>query len=327
MTTYSYDVLIVGGGPAGLCAGLYTGRGMLKSAILERGEPGGELLNTEAVEDYIGFEHILGRDLAEKFAAHAVKFGVELKNFTRVEKLSKRADGLFEVRVEGGDVYEAPAVIMTAGGTPVKLGIPGEFEYAGKGVSYCAVCDGAFFRGHTIMVVGGGDAACEEADYLTRYASKVYLVHRRGEFRASKIIQQRVFANPKIEVIWDTVVEEVVGKDGLMTHARIRDAKTNATRDLVATGIFIFVGFKPNTGIVKDHVKHDASGYLITDANMQTSIPGLFAAGDLRAQLTRQVTTAVGDATTAAIAVEKYLTARKNGQPAPAPQPMLAGVG
>ena len=313
MTTYSYDVIIVGGGPAGLCAGLYTGRAMLKSAILERGEPGGELLNTEAVEDYIGFEHILGRDLAEKFASHAQKFGVELRNFVRVEKVSKRADGSFDVRVEGGDVYEAPAVIVTAGGTPVKLGIPGEFEYAGKGVSYCAVCDGAFFRGHTIMVVGGGDAACEEADYLTRYASKVYLVHRRDSFRASKIIQQRVFANPKIEVVWDTVVEQVHGDStGLMTHARIRNVRTNAASDLTATGIFIFVGFTPNTGIIDGHVDHDAGGYLITKPTMETSIPGLFAAGDVRAQLTRQVTTAVGDATTAAIAAEKYLAALKH---------------
>ncbi|HYV98248.1 MAG TPA: FAD-dependent oxidoreductase [Gemmatimonadaceae bacterium] len=312
MTTHNYEVLIVGGGPAGLCAGLYTGRAMLKSAILERGEPGGELLNTEIVEDYIGFEHILGRDLAEKFAAHAVKFGVELKQFMRVERISKNADGVFDVTVEGGDLYRAPAVIMTAGGTPVKLGIPGEFEYAGKGVSYCAICDGAFFRGHTIMTVGGGDAACEEADFLTRYAAKVYLVHRRDEFRASKLIQQRVFANPKIELITDTVVEEIFGDAaGLMTHARIKNIKTGAARDLQATGIFIFIGFTPNTGIIEGHVEHDASGYLITNSNMQTSIPGLFAAGDVRSQLTRQVTTAVGDATTAAIAAEKYLKAFK----------------
>ena len=173
------------------------------------------------------------------------------------------------------------------------------------------------------MVVGGGDAACEEADFLTRYAATVYLVHRRHEFRASKIVQNRVFKNPKIEVVWDTVVDEIAGADGLMTHAKIRNVHTGERRDLAATGIFIFVGFKPNTGIIDGHVDHDASGYLITDTSMETSLRGLFAAGDVRAQLTRQVTTAVGDATTAAIAVEKYLTARRNGTAAPAPAPIL----
>jgi thioredoxin reductase (NADPH) len=320
VTAHTYEVIIVGGGPAGLCAGLYTGRSMLKSVILERGLPGGELLNTEIVEDYIGFEHILGSELAEKFASHAVKFGVELKPFVRVESIRKGGDDLFDVRVEGGDVYRAPAVIVTAGGTPVKLGIPGEFEYAGKGVSYCAICDGAFFKGHTIMVVGGGDAAVEEADFLTRYAAKVYLVHRRSEFRASGLAQQRLFANPKIEIIRDTVAEEIFGDAaGLMTHARIRNVNTNEARDLQATGIFIFIGFTPNTGIIDGHIAHDASGYLVTNEMMQTSIPGLFAAGDLRSQLTRQVTTAVGDATTAAIAVEKFLKTRRDATAAAKP--------
>ncbi len=327
MATHEFEVVIVGAGPSGMCAGLYTGRSMLKSVVLERGFPGGELLNTEVIEDYIGFEHILGHELATKFQSHAEKFGAEIRTSTPVEGVTRRPDGRFDVKVENGDVYVAPAVIVTAGGTPVKLEVPGEIEYAGKGVSYCAICDGAFYRNHTIMVVGGGDAALEEADFLTRYASKVFLVHRRDSFRASKIVQSRAFANPKIEVITDTVVDSIEGKDGLMTHARIRNIKTGAASDLVATGIFIFVGFKPNTGIIKEHIAHDAAGYLLTDANMQTSIPGLFAAGDVRAQLTRQVTTAVGDATTAAIAVEKYLTARKNGQPAPAPVPMLAAAG
>ncbi len=323
MATHEYEVVIVGAGPAGMCAGLYAGRSMLKSVVLERGFPGGELLNTEVIEDYIGFEHVLGHELATKFQNHAEKFGAQILTSTPVESVKKAADGLFDIVVENGDVYRAPTVIVTAGGTPVKLNVPGEVEYAGKGVSYCAICDGAFYKGHTILVVGGGDAALEEADFLTRYAEKVYLVHRRDSFRASKIVQQRAFANPKIQVITDTVVDEVVGKDGLMTHAKIRNVKTGAASDLVATGIFIFIGFTPNTGMIKEHVAHDSAGYLITDANMQTSVPGLFAAGDVRAQLTRQVTTAVGDATTAAIAVEKYLTARKNGQPAPAPVPML----
>jgi thioredoxin reductase (NADPH) len=323
VASFDYDVVIIGAGPAGMCAGMYAGRSMLKTVVLEQGMPGGELLNTEVIEDYIGFEHILGWELAEKFNAHAVKFGAEIRTSVRVEKVRKITDGTFETTVENGDVYRSPAVIVTAGGTPVKLDVPGEIEYAGKGVSYCAICDGAFFKGHTIAVVGGGDAACEEADFLTRYAEKVWLIHRRDEFRASKIVQQRLFANPKIEVIWDTVVEKIAGADGLMTHASLRQLKTGERRDLPSTGIFIFVGFTPNTGVIEGHVEHDAAGYLLTDANMQTSIPGLFSAGDVRVQLTRQVTTAVGDATTAAIAVEKYLTARKNGHAAPAPMPML----
>ena len=324
MATFDYEVVIIGAGPAGMCAGMYAGRSMLKSVVLEQGFPGGELLNTEVIEDYIGFEHILGWELAEKFNSHALKFGAEIQTSVRVEKVKKVADGTFETNVESGDIFRSPAVIITAGGTPVKLDVPGEVEYAGKGVSYCAICDGAFFKGHTITVIGGGDAACEEADFLTRYAAKVYLIHRRDSFRASKIIQQRLFANPKIEVIWDTVVEEIVGDSGLMTHAKLRNIKSNEARTLAATGIFIFVGFKPNTGVIEGHVEHDAAGYLLTDTNMQTSIPGLFAAGDVRVQLTRQVTTAVGDATTAAIAVEKYLTARKNGHPMADAVPSLA---
>ena len=323
MASFDYDIVIIGAGPAGLCAGMYAGRSMLKAVVLERGLPGGELLNTEVIEDYIGYEHILGWELAEKFSSHAVKFGAEIRTSVRVEHVRRVANGSFETRVEGGDVFRSPAVIVTAGGTPVKLEVPGEIEYAGKGVSYCAICDGAFFKGHTIAVVGGGDAAFEEADFLTRYADQVWLVHRRGEFRASKIVQQRLFANPKIGIIRDTVVDRIEGRDGLMTHAAIRNVKTGETRGLPSTGIFIFVGFTPNTGVIDGHVEHDAAGYLLTDANMQTSIPGLFAAGDVRVQLTRQVTTAVGDATTAAIAVEKYLTARKNGDAAPAPMPML----
>ncbi|MBI2409232.1 MAG: FAD-dependent oxidoreductase [Gemmatimonadetes bacterium] len=325
MATHEYEVIIIGAGPAGLCAGMYAGRSQLKTAVLERGLPGGELLNTEVIEDYLGFEHILGSELAEKFQAHAVKFGMDLHTFVSVEKVAKQADGTFVVSAEGGDEYRAPAVIVTAGGTPVKLGIPGEIEYAGKGVSYCAICDGAFYKGHTIMVVGGGDAALEEADFLTRYASKVYLVHRRGEFRASKIVQKRALANAKIETVLDTVVESIHGDaQGLMTHAVIRNVHTGVTSELAATGCFVFVGFRPNTGVIDGHFEHDSAGYILTDANMMTSIEGLFAAGDVRVQLTRQVTTAVGDATTAAIAVEKYLTARRTGQPAPVPMPMLA---
>jgi thioredoxin reductase (NADPH) len=301
---------VLGAGPAGLTAALYAGRSMLRTVVLERGAAGGELLNTETIEDYPGFEHIEGWDLAQRFESHARKFGAEFRTAT-VVTTRKRDDGLFETITDDGDVYLSPAVILTAGGTPVKLNVPGEIEYAGKGVSYCAICDGAFFKGHTIAVVGGGDAATEEADFLTRYAAKVYLIHRRDELRASKILQQRLFANPKAEVIWNTVVEEIRGDSkGLMSGLRLLDVKTGERRELAVTGVFIFIGFRPNTGIIDGHVDHDEMGYLWTDANMQTSIKGLFAAGDLRAQLTRQVTTAAGDGTTAAIAVEKYLKAR-----------------
>jgi thioredoxin reductase (NADPH) len=324
VATHEYEVVIIGAGPAGLCAGMYAGRSMLKTAVLEQGLPGGELLNTEVIEDYLGFEHILGSELADKFQAHATKFGMDLHTFVRVEKVTKQGDGTFLVTTDGADSYHAPVVIVTAGGTPIKLGVPGEAEYAGKGVSYCAICDGAFYRGHTIMVVGGGDAALEEADFLTRYADKVYLVHRRDAFRASKIVQKRALENPKIEPIYDTVVESIHGDaQGLMSRARIRHVKSGVVRELIATGCFVFVGFKPNTGVIDGHFQHDDAGYILTDANMMTSIEGLFAAGDVRVQLTRQVTTAVGDATTAAIAVEKYLTARRTGQPVPAPIPML----
>jgi thioredoxin reductase (NADPH) len=283
---------------------------MLKTLLIERGIPGGELLNTEFIEDYIGFERIQGRELAERMTNHAKKFGAEFVTDT-VESVERDGQGGFLVRTELGRTYQAPAVIVTAGGTPSKLNVPGEQEYAGRGVSYCAVCDGAFFKGEVLAVVGGGDAAVEEADYLTRYASQVYIVHRRDQLRASAILQQRAFANPKIEVVWNKVVEEIEGDARGVTALKLRDSRTGAISRLPVGGVFIFIGFKPNTGIIKEHVAHDAGGYLVTDANMMTSIPGLFAAGDVRAQLTRQITTAVGDATTAAIAVQKYLAERR----------------
>jgi thioredoxin reductase (NADPH) len=308
---HDFDLVIIGAGPAGMTAGMYAGRSMLRAIVLERGAPGGELLNTEMIEDYPGFEHILGADLAQKFESHARKFGIEIRQGVGVTAVRKLEDESFETVTDTGDVYRSWAVILTAGGTPVKLGIPGEVEFSGKGVSYCAICDGAFFRGHTIAVVGGGDAAVEEADFLTRYAEKVYLIHRRNKFRASKILQQRAMENPKIEIIWDTVVEQVHGDaSGLVKGISMRNVHSGARAELPVTGFFVFIGFRPNTGIIEGHVEHDDMGYLRTDDRMMTSIPGLFAAGDVRAQLTRQITTAVGDATTALIAAEKFLTAR-----------------
>jgi len=309
--TEELDLIIVGAGPAGLCAAMYAGRGMLKAVVLERGVPGGELLNTEWIDDYPGFEHVLGRDLAQKMADHAVRFGADIRQ-ENVEGISRRPDGTFEVATTQGTTYEAPAVILTAGGTPHKLEVPGEAEYAGRGVSYCAVCDGAFFKGETIAVVGGGDAAVEEADYLTRYAKKVYVIHRRDELRASRILQERLFANPKIEMIWNKRVTELKGGPSGLQSIELEDTVDGGRSSLAATGCFIFIGFRPNTGLIREHFRHDAAGYVLTDERMMTSIPGLFAAGDLRVQLTRQITTAVGDATTAAIAVEKYLAERRS---------------
>src|SRR5256712_4157399 len=255
---------------------------------------------------YIGFESIKGWELAQKRAERAKKFGAEIVPDT-VEQIRKADDGGFDVATARGKMYRAPAVILTAGGTPVKLGVPGEKEYAGKGVSYCAVCDGAFFKGEVLAVVGGGDAAVEEADYLTRYASKVYIVHRRDQLRASKILQERAFANPKIEMIWNKQVVEIKGTEHGIHHLELADTGTGERSNLLVGGVFIFVGFKPNTGLVEAHFKHDAGGYFITDDRMMSSIPGLFVAGDVRRQLTRQITNALRDATTAAIAVEKDL--------------------
>src|SRR6266704_3669549 len=307
-----YDVIIVGAGPAGLCAAMYAGRGMLKTLTIERGAPGGELLNTDLIEDYIGFESIKGWELAQKMTEHAKKFGAEIVTDT-VERIRRGADGWFDVATARGTTYRAPAVILTAGGTPVKLGVPGEKEYAGKGVSYCAVCDGAFFKGEVLAVVGGGDAAVEEADYLTRYATRVHLVHRRDEFRASQLLQERTFANPKIAVVWNKHVLEIKGTERGTDHLVLEDTVTGERSTLQIGGVFIFIGFKPNTQLVDGHVDHDAGGYMITDNRMMTSMAGLFAAGDVRSQVTRQITTAVGDATTAAIAVEKYLKALREG--------------
>jgi thioredoxin reductase (NADPH) len=311
----TYDVVIIGAGPAGLAAALYAGRALLRTVVLERGVPGGELLNTEFLDDVPGFPKVLGRDLAKKYYDHAQEFGAEFRLGTAVEWVKKRpSDGMFETTTYEGEVFESTTVILTAGGTPLKLGIPGELEYAGKGVSYCAVCDGAFFKGQHVVVVGGGDAAGEEAEYLTRHASRVTLIHRRDTLRAAPVIQKRVLENPKIQVVFNTVAEEVLGDPGMsMTGVRVRDVVTGETRVIEAQGLFVFIGFKPNTGVIKDHYAHDAAGYVITDIAMHSSIPGLFVAGDMRAQLTRQVTTAQGDATTAAIAVYRYLAALQSG--------------
>lgn len=298
-----YDVIIVGGGPAGLAAGLYAARMNLKSVLLDRGPLGGQLLNTELIEDYPGFDSVLGHDLAQRMGDHARKFGLDVREFQPVAAVDAEGE-LKVVRLDDGTELRSPALIMAAGGLPRRLGVPGEAEFAGRGVSYCAVCDGAFFKGQELAVVGGGDAALEEGDFLTRYASKVYVIHRRSEFRAQPILQERARANPKIEFILDAQVAAIEG------DAKVRKVvytQAGEGKQLAVGGVFIFVGFLPNSELLKVHVDHDPGGYLITDRNMLTSVDGLWAVGDVRAQLTKQIATAVGDGTTAAVAASAHV--------------------
>jgi thioredoxin reductase (NADPH) len=306
----NYDVIIVGGGPAGLAAGLYTARMDLKAVLLDRGPLGGQLLNTELVEDYPGFESILGSDLALKMGDHARKFGLEVRDFEPVLEIDVEGQGGTKVvKLDSGEELRAPAVIMAAGGLPRYLGVPGEKEFWGRGVSYCAVCDGAFFKGQELAVVGGGDAAVEEGDFLTRYASRVHIIHRRNELRAQPILVDRARANPKIEFILESAVKEITGNEKV--HG-VRYEQGGIAKELPVGGVFIFVGFVPNSGLLKMHVDHDEAGYLLTGRDLQTSVPGIWAVGDVRAQLTKQIATAVGDGTTAAVAASNYVTSLKD---------------
>jgi len=312
-----YDIVIVGGGPAGLTAALYAGRNKVRAALVEaKGAvvdgkllgAGGQLLNTELIEDYPGVRSILGPDLAEIMTEQAQQFGTEMLAAS-VERIRVDPDGTKVVETDQGEL-RAPAVIITAGGNPRKLGVPGEAELAGVGVSYCAVCDGAFFQGAHLAVVGGGDAAVEEAVFLTRFASRVTVIHRRGEFRAQPILVEHARENPAVDFLFDTVVEAIEG-DRKVRSLRLRNVVSGEVSSLEVGGVFIFVGFLPNTGLVDTHVDHDPAGYYLTDPlTMETSVPGIFAAGDVRSQLTRQVTTAVGDATTATIAATKWVEER-----------------
>jgi thioredoxin reductase (NADPH) len=306
-----FDVVIVGGGPAGLAAGLYAARMNLRAVLLDRGPLGGQLLNTELIEDYPGFDSIRGDELAMRMGDHARRFGLDVREFEPVTEVDVETDGTKVVRLESGSELRAPAVIVAAGGLPRRLGVPGEQELAGRGVSYCAVCDGAFFKDQVLAVVGGGDAALEEGDFLTRYASKVYIVHRRDQFRAQPVLQDRARANPKIEFVLEAQVREIVGNESVQA---IRYVQRGEERQLPVGGVFIFIGFVPNSGLIRPHVEHDAGGYLLTDRELRTSIEGLWAVGDVRAQLTRQIATAVGDGTTAAVSVSQYLERRRDEQ-------------
>lgn len=295
-----YDIVVVGGGPGGLTAGMYGARANMKTVVVERYQPGGQIANTAEVEDYPGFEHIAGAELAMKMADHARKFGLEVVSDEVVEI---RSEGEYrQVAVgAGGTTYVGKAMVVCTGGSPVLLNVPGEKEFAGKGVSYCAICDGAFFRGQVIAVVGGGDAAVEEAMFLTKFGSKVIVIHRRDQLRAQKVIQQRAFANPRLEFIWDSVVEKVNG-DAKVRSLTLKNVKTDEHSTLEVGAVFVFIGFHPNTAMLPKEVAKNDRGYVITDFKMETSVPGIFACGDVRDQLVRQITNAVGDGTTAAMA-------------------------
>ncbi|MCI0454047.1 MAG: thioredoxin-disulfide reductase [Candidatus Dadabacteria bacterium] len=297
-----YDVIIIGAGPAGLTAGLYAGRSKLKTLIIDKFLPGGTLIKTEKIEDYPGFEEITGQELAERMEKQTRKFGVNVLTKTVYEVLTE--GDMKIVRTDEGDEYRGGAVIVAAGGWPKRLNVPGEKELAGKGVSYCALCDGPFFKNQDIAVVGGGSSAVEEADFLTRFAKKVFIIHRGDKFTAQRISQEKVFKNPKIEILWNSEVMGIGGKEEV-EYLLIKNNLGGEGNRLDVAGIFIFIGFVPNN--VREHAEHDKLGFIITNERMETSVRGVYAVGDIRAQLVRQVTNATGDGTIAAVMAQRYL--------------------
>lgn len=311
----THDVLILGGGPAGLTAALYAARASLDVLVLEQGEPGGELNKTEYIENYPGVGRIEGPALAQAFHQDALREGAKVETYWSVNGVHKEESGLFRVEASSfftGETqnFYARSVIATAGGTPVPLRVPGYDTFYGRGISHCATCDGPMYRGKQLVVIGGGDAAVEEGHFLTNYASKVYLVHRRDQLRAAKVLQERLLSNPKAEVLWNRVCEEIIGGDGTVTHVRLKDV-TGSQEDLIlpADGVFIFVGFQPNAQVLAPlgPLPHDAGGHIITDEYRKTPVPGLFIGGDLRSQPARQVTTAAADGTIAALSAAHYI--------------------
>ncbi|MCJ0588281.1 thioredoxin-disulfide reductase, partial [Enterococcus cecorum] len=283
-----YDVIIIGAGPAGMTAALYAARANLNTLLLERGIPGGQMNNTAEVENYPGFDSILGPDLALKMYDGINQFGVE-HGYGNVVEVKDHHD--YKEVITDDASYEAKVVIIATGCEHRNLEVPGEAEYSGRGVSYCAVCDGAFFRNKKLIVVGGGDSAVEEAIYLTQFADEVKIVHRRDALRAQKIIQDRAFANEKISFIWDSVVEEIKGDDQKVTGVQIKNVKTGETYEEAADGVFIYIGLIPLTQAFTSLGITDDAGWIVTDERMQTKIPGLLACGDARQKHLRQITT------------------------------------
>lgn len=300
----NYDVVIIGAGPAGLAASLYTGRARLSTVVLEKGIPGGQILLTDWVENFPGFpEGIAPFELMENFKKQALRFGATIET---EEVREIRRDGERWVVVGANGEYRARAVIIATGASYRKLGVPGEERLTGKGVSYCATCDGAFFRDREVAVVGGGDNALTEAIFLTRFCRKLYLIHRRDRFRAIKILQERVFGSPKIEVVWNSVVEAIEGETHL-ERVVIRNLRDNRTYSLQLDGLFVSIGMEPHTGFVKGLVELNEWGEIKVDQKMATSQPGIFAAGDVADACPKQVATAVGTGVAAALAVNDYL--------------------
>jgi len=308
-----FDLIIIGGGPAGLTAGLYAARANMNAVLFEAKDVGGEILNTDLIEDYPGFESVTGTELATKMADHARKFGLRIETYTPVKQVRQEGDRKI-VELEDGTTHSAYAVIVTVGGEPIKLGVPGEAEFHGRGVSYCAVCDGAFFKGNDLAIIGGGDSAFQEGLFLTRFAKTLKLVHRRNEYRAQAILQDRLLGMEKVSTITPAQVREIGGDESGVKWMDVQRTGQAAER-VPVQGVFVFVGFKPvGRHLFKDHIAHDDNDYLITDQFMQTSIPGVYAAGDTRAQLAKQVTTAVGDATTAVLHAERYIEELKHAE-------------
>ncbi|MCP3028164.1 thioredoxin-disulfide reductase [Halobacillus sp. A5] len=299
-----YDVIIAGAGPAGMTAAVYTSRANLDTLMIERGVPGGQMANTEDVENYPGFESILGPDLSNKMFEHAKKFGAEYA-YGDIKEIIEGKE--YKTVKAGSKEYKARSVIITTGAQYKELGVQGEKELGGRGVSYCAVCDGAFFRDKELVVVGGGDSAVEEGVYLTRFASKVTIVHRRDELRAQKILQDRAFDNNKIDFIWNTEVKTINEENGKVGSVTLHNNKTDKEYEFKTDGTFIYIGMNPLSGPFESLGITNEQGYIETDERMETKVPGVFAAGDIREKELRQIVTATGDGSIAAQSVQHYI--------------------
>jgi len=314
----SYDLVVVGGGPGGLTAGIYAMRAALKTALIEMGVPGGQMNNSDSIENWPGDEFITGADLALKFSQHARSYGLDIIAQEAVE--IKPGLDLHAVQLASGDLLSTHAIILATGGSPRRLNIPGEKEHYGKGVSYCAVCDGFFFRDKTVVVVGGGDTAAEESLYLAKLAKQVYLVHRRDALRAGALLQQRVKAECKIEILWDSLVTEIRANDQGVSEVQLQNAQTGKKSELAADGVFIFIGFDPNNKLVPAGTKMNAAGYVVTDEKCETNIPGIYVIGDLREKYFRQIVISASDGATAALAAAHYVETRKAAEVCELPQ-------
>lgn len=304
-----YDLIILGGGPAGLTAGLYAMRAVLKTVLIERATPGGQLAISKGVENYPGFEDISGLDLSDKLLHHAQSYGLEVV-YAEATSITPGAD-FHSVLLDSGKSIKARAIIIATGGNPRKLGVPGEEKYLGRGVSYCAKCDGFFFQGKVVTVVGGGDTAIEEALYLAKLASKVYLVHRRDTFRASRILQKRLLQS-NIELVLNSVVAEIRANEQGVDSICVENLIDGGKRTIETEGVFIFIGLLPNNGIVPPGIELDDAGYAIADVKCATAIPGIFIAGDLKTKFAKQIVIAAAEGCIAALAAAGYIDEKKN---------------